>query len=197
MTRIITERFAGTMLAGVHIDTYQMLNGDSWGDSELEWLDSEGQPSDYDDYDWTYDHAGICRDFAAASVAALLDQLDRSILVDAKVLDVGSPREYNFTSDWYEADWTVDMDALDAWLDAHEWSLDAYVAEHHGSYDGFYSHIPGRLSDPKQRDWTVFFLKLDAYVRAELDTDEYNSALWEAETMVYAENTTYTLRDRG
>lgn len=70
---------------------------------------------------WTvdYDHEGWTRELAEASVAVLHETVvdPEGIIRAVKFTgEVWSPREYNFTTDGYMATWTVDTDALEAWL---------------------------------------------------------------------------------
>ena len=65
-----------------------------------------------------YDHQGWLRELATASVDLLnsnygLEPVVRGVEFTG---EVASPREYNFTTDSYMARWTVDTDALEAWL---------------------------------------------------------------------------------
>lgn len=72
---------------------------------------------------WTaeYDHEGWLRELATASVEVLRDAVVGEGVVHAVEFtgEVWSPREYNFSTDGYMARWTVDTDALEAWLADH------------------------------------------------------------------------------
>lgn len=65
-----------------------------------------------------YDHEGWCRELAQASVDLLNNNYGLGPVVRKVELtgEVWSPREYNFSTDGYMARWTVDTDALEAWL---------------------------------------------------------------------------------
>lgn len=80
------------------------------------WANTSGDP----DF-WTvdYDHKGWLKELAEASVAVLnSDVVDPGGIVRAVDLtgETWSPSYYNFTTDGYMATWTVDTDALEAWL---------------------------------------------------------------------------------
>ena len=65
-----------------------------------------------------YDHEGWCRELAQASVEVVRDAVIGEGIVHAVEMtgETWSPREYNFSTDGYMARWTVDTDALEAWL---------------------------------------------------------------------------------
>lgn len=65
-----------------------------------------------------YDHQGWLRELATASVDLLNSNYGLGPVVHKVEFtgEVWSPREYNFTTDGYMARWTVDTDALEAWL---------------------------------------------------------------------------------
>lgn len=65
-----------------------------------------------------YDHKGWLRELAEASVEVVRDAVIGEGIVHAVELtgEVHSPQFYNFSTDSYMARWTVDTDALEAWL---------------------------------------------------------------------------------
>lgn len=74
---------------------------------------------DGDLWEVDYDHSGWLRELADASVAVLQDNIvDPAGIVRAVETtgDTWSPQYYNFSTDGYMARWTVDTDALEAWL---------------------------------------------------------------------------------
>lgn len=67
----------------------------------------------------TYDHDGWVRELAEASVEVLrAEVVDPAGIIRAVNLtgETWSPQFYNFSTDGYMARWTVDTDALEAWL---------------------------------------------------------------------------------
>lgn len=49
-------------------DTYQTFTGNSWVESEMQYMSEElGRDVLYDEFTWTYDHAGIVREPGARS----------------------------------------------------------------------------------------------------------------------------------
>jgi hypothetical protein len=183
------------LLPVLNIDTYQCFNGDSWVESEIEhFMEETGKDLDYDDFEWQYDHAGIVKALAEASAETVLDQLaSDGVITGVDVQSVYSPREYNFATDSYRALWTVNLSKLDQWCKESAFDPDAFATEHYSSYDGFISFVPAMLED--DREGTVIWLKIDAYLRSEYDEERsfYNVA--EAEWEAYSNNVTVTPKE--
>lgn len=177
-------------------DTYQMFSGDSWVESELEWFREEtGRDVTYDDFTWTYDHAGIVRDLATELTNWLAEKLwDLGLeSVSVELHDTWSPQFYNFTSDGFEVEVTCDPAELRALTE--DFDVDDWVHEHYRSRDGFLSFVTGRMSDD---DWRAGY---DAEFRVESllkSDDHYGERDWvmrlaEAEWEVYSANVTTEL----
>lgn len=120
------------------IDTYSTFDLDSADEFIMENI-KEDHPEltdiSYDDIDWTYDNKGY--------VQALADnwlKLMKEHIKDAIILDITSdgpaysPREYNFTTDSAPVSFTIDQEALEAYIALHK---EAYEREKHRSYDGY------------------------------------------------------------
>lgn len=82
-----------------------------------------------------YDHQGWLRELATASVDLLNNNYGLGPVVHGVEFtgEVWSPREYNFSTDGYMARWTVDTDALEAWL-----TDNGVVIEDGRNVSGFY-----------------------------------------------------------
>ena len=82
----------------------------------------------------SYDHQGWLRELAEASVEVVREAVVGEGIVHAVdfTCEVWSPREYNFSTDGYMARWTVDTDALEAWL-----TDNGVVIENGRGIDGF------------------------------------------------------------
>lgn len=177
-------------------DTYSTYTGDSYTESELEWLAEDGKPSDYDSYSWDYNVAAVVEALGKAGAADIEHQLKaEGIILDVTVISAYSPRYYNYGTDSYKATYRINATKLDAWCVENKFDADAYAKEHHGSYSGFMSFVDGWLADPARRDPTIQWLKVDAYLRAELDLQENQNAMAEAADMAWCENTIYTLQE--
>lgn len=194
--RIVELDIWSNLLPHLSIDTYSTFTGDGWLESELEHFgsgdsDAPYDSDQYDDYEWSYDHPAILKVLAEASAGDVLDQLaGQGILLMVEVKDTSSPSEYNFTTDSYSAIWTVNLTKLEAWAAENGFEAQAYATEHHGSYDGFMSFVDRWLEDEPED--TKLWLMLDAYFRAELDSDSQFNAVCEVEWEAYSDHTTIT-----
>lgn len=184
---------------GIHVDTYHMLNGDSFYESEVQYLTEEMQVVDSEDWDdrvhyLEFDHAAIVEFFAAASWDYVCENLIGEFIVEAGQVNSSSPREYNFTSDSYSVEVEVDVEALEAATPGFD--LERYVAEHWQSRDGFISFVPGRCEDAgwDPRSEIGLQMRLESVVREALEegrlADDYNLHMWEQEHEVYSEHCT-------
>jgi hypothetical protein len=174
-------------------DTYQLVNGDSWTESEIEWWSQEtGRDLTYDDLSWEYDHAGIVRGFAEELAHWISEELmgaGLNSLANVRVVDSWSPQFYNFTSDGFEVEITCDPAELRGLTG--DFDVDDWVHEWYRSCDGFISYVPSRLDDS---EWRAGY---DAEFRVESllasldpsDNEDWRYRLWEAEHEVYGENT--------
>lgn len=177
-------------------DTYQTFKSDQWEEQQIEhWSDETGLDLNYDDFEWTYDHSGIVRDLSKELCDWLAVTLHESGVKDATVelVDTGSPREYNFTSDWWEARVTCNAAQL---RDATPgFDVDEWVHRYYESVSGFISFVTGRM---EKDDWRIEY---DAAFRVEAilaDNDPYNNNPWisylmEGEWEIYERNISYEL----
>ena len=171
----------------IHIDTYQTLTGDNATESELEYINDEREPNTpkltYDDFDWTYDHAQIVKDFAHASIQIITDAIANTpyadIIKDITLLDTSSPRYYNYTTDGYTAIYTINADELAKYIETNRADIIA-IAE---KYDA--TIIDSGIISPKNMQHAAICHILNNCITA----DDYNMAMWEVETEVYYENT--------
>lgn len=195
-------------------DTYQSFNGDSWLESQFDWINERDRPFSehfgdewawvdgcdiefgYEHFKFDYDHAAIVRDLAEELTAWM-----GSVLFDAglesasvKLLDTWSPAFYNFTSDGFEVEVTCDpaeLRGLTADFDADDWA-----AKHYRSYDGFRSFVTGRMDDA---DWHAEYdggFRVESLFANSEDHDVIERgwviALAEAEYEVYSQNVAVT-----
>lgn len=181
-------------------DTYQLVNGDSWENSELDHYNEyppEHAPDrrlDYDDFDWQYDHTAIVRSFGETLVRWVTEQMEGlGVTVrDPEIRDSWSPKEYNFVSDGFEMEFTCDpaeLRALSGGFDVDEW-----VFEWYRSCDGFMSYVPRRMDDDDwRRDYDGEFRV--EYILSMLDPKDdggWRYALYEDEDQVYTDHTIVT-----
>ena len=97
---------------GATIDTYNTFTSESTEDYLIEDYNSEhGTDCNYDDFEWTYHHDEIVKELAEARAGQLARDIDG--IASVKVLSSHSPDYYNFTTDWFVAEFTVETDTLD------------------------------------------------------------------------------------
>lgn len=146
-------------------DTYQSFTGDSFVEGELEWFNSDESSLEsafgpeyadlsgydirlnYDHFTWEFNHAGIVKDLSEELVNWIHGELwDAGFEdVDSELIDTWSPKEYNFTTDGFEMEVTLDPNILRSLTT--EFDVDTWVKDLYGSRDGFLSFIPGRMED--------------------------------------------------
>lgn len=192
-------------------DTYQSFNGDSWLESEHEYLSEHyGVPIGWRegelDVDVTYDHKAIVRALAEVAADWIRDTLWQNGLdsiSNVHVVDSWSPAYYNFQSDGFEVELTCDPEELRALTEGFD--VDAHAHDHYRSYDGFLSYVTGRLEDPEWRAQYDGEFRVEHLLAHADDPDvhgrEWIMALAEAEYEVYSEHTTIEVgrdyRDSG
>ena len=209
----LTITVDSSMLPGVNVDTYQCFTGDSWEESEIDWLvgSAEGMGSivdhpaagraevelDWDDFDWNYDHHAILWSLSEAAAEDLINaggiHFDQ-IITGAEVNSVWSPAAYNFATDSFTVTLTLDTEALaEALGDVDAYEVEEWARERWASRDGFISNIPRYFDE--DTPWATVWASV-AKVLVEADYDG-TMATAEAEWEAYASNTTTTLNHRG
>ena len=191
--RIMKFATDSNMLPVEQPDMYHTYNGDWWTERFLENMEEDGQPSDYDDYDWEYDSSAACMKLSQAGAQDVVDQLSAwGIIRSVEVTSTWSPREYNFTTDSYKATWEFDADKLDEWAAENNFNAAEYVKQYHSSYSGFMSFVEDWIEDERYIEGTTQWLKLAAYLRAELDENQQRIAMQEVEDEAWDETTVIT-----
>ena len=200
-----------SMLPGVNVDTYQCFNGDSWEESDLDYMggnlreclvshpaaDRADVTLEWDDFDRDYDHRQILWDLSEAAAEGLVTDGGLhygQVITGAEVLSVYSPAAYNFATDSFNATLTLDTEMLAEVLDDIDTEdLEAWAQDRWQSQSGFISHIPRYFRDEPQ--WAMVWA---AVARVLVDADyDGTMATTEAEWEAYGEHTTTTLNHRG
>lgn len=107
------------------IDTYATFTLDSETEQEIDYYNETNNTElDYDDFDFSFDMNGYIKHLAQASVAILKDELIGDIVKDIELVDTNSPQFYNYTTDSYTANWTIDDTTLTQYCtdNATEWN---------------------------------------------------------------------------
>lgn len=208
----LTITVDSSMLPGVNVDTYQSFNGDSWADSELDYLSTEGVPEwlvghpaaqravvelEWDDFDWTYDHRATLHTLAEVAAEDLVDAggVDfPQIITGAEVLSVWSPAAYNFATDSFTVTLTLDTEALAEALDGMEaYEVEEWARERWASRSGVISSVPRYFDE--DAPWATVWASV-AKVLIDSDYDG-TMAVAEAEHEAYSEHTKMELNIQG
>lgn len=170
------------------IDTYAMFTGEHTADSEIDWLleqhpglnklltDNGGDL----EIGFNYNHKEIVKELASSSIAIIEQELHYEKPQVIKGMPVikktGSPQFYNYTTDWYVADWAIDLDALKQ-VTPNDWRKQAVDTLEWDAND---------LDDPDK----AVVAQLALYLSSVLSEDDYNSRMWELESDHYLNNMT-------
>ena len=171
------------------IDTYGMFDGGSIDDALIEWYNEEHNTDyNYDDFEWEYDHENIVKDLAKKRAEYLENDVD--IIHSVKVLSTGSPREYNFSTDYAMFEIDYDKDAVDVYIYDHAEDWSEWYKN-----SGWYSTIEWR-DDGDYKNELLEMARLNFYLDKWYDSSEWRDydPLYEDENDIYYEHTTYKLK---
>ena len=168
------------------IDTYGMFTGESCDEMEREYYRDEYDMTDDEssELQFNYDHQAIVEAFAVASIDLLHNEFvtHGDIVKDIRLVKTGSPSYYNFTTDYYRAEWTFNSVKLKQWINEHDTEYWAFIHENWGSE--WY-----KVQENGDKE-TQYAAMLDFYTQTEYDREDYESHMFEHESHVYSENMT-------
>lgn len=161
------------------IDTYGMYNGESVEEGEQDYYASEYNLTEQEQFSLTfdYDHPAIVEHLSNDSIALIEQALQfetPEVVKQIRLVKSQSPQFYNYTTDSYTADWTIDLDAL-AKVTPEDWRKQA---------------LERGWSDDDLEGDNEIVAKLDLYLLSKLDTEDYEMSMFEAESSAYTENMT-------
>lgn len=103
------------------IDTYNLFNFDSEIEMILLDQNEDNKPSDYDDYEWTFETKeyvqALAENWQHLLNKYILDEVILSVELEGEAY---SPREYNFSTDNCAVIFTVDVDKLNEYIDRNK-----------------------------------------------------------------------------
>lgn len=169
-------------LEHVHIDTYQMLTGESAEEYERENMREDGR-EDWDTVDIEYNHDAIVKALAHESITIVTQETAHDKIIEKiDYISHGSPKYYNYTTDWYIADYEVDIVAL------HKYITSNYdeVLKKAQSYDAVINYGNGHITGMSKE--ILAHAGLCHYIDNAITADDYNMAIWEKESECYYEN---------
>ena len=163
------------------IDTYQMFTGESAEEYERENMRENGR-EDYDTADIDYDMPAIVKALARVSLGYTLEKVREYLNckdVTATIIETGSPKFYNYTTDHY-----VYTPMLP----------DGILAEYYAdNIDACNTRLAGYDCNSQKENWqhaTWCEIVDRAITQNDSLEGNYNMAIWEEEMMCYYENMT-------
>jgi len=170
----------------VTIDTYQMYTGEGAYEMMMEYEEENARTEkrEFNKYrEVDYNMKEIVKGLANVSIGVLEEAIKgtpaEKMILEIKLLDTGSPRFYNYTTDWYNAEYTVDTVALDTYINAHTEAIATIMKEYTNEYDV-------NLVDNK------YHASVCHIINNLIERDDYNMSMWEEEGNLYYENMTWT-----
>jgi hypothetical protein len=161
-----------------------MLTGDGADEMTIENERETDDTVTYDSFEWEYNHKQIVEDFAHASINIIEQAIAfteySKIVKSITFIESGSPSFYNYTTDWYTMSVNVDMNELEKYIDIHTKEIEK-IAE---SYDNT------GIVDLENYE-NMYHAGVCHILNNCITADDYNMAMWEKETEIYYENTTY------
>jgi len=195
--RIVKLAIDSNLLPVITVDTYQTFNGD-WCIEQLTESEAEHYELNREDIDVEVtDFIDMLRAYSEAALKAVQGQMNGDMVeFSDSVNSVYSPRYYNFETDSFNTDISVDLDQLVAWIKLEHGSvipaLEAYADMHFKSRSGFISFVTGALYD-ERRLGTLIWLGVHMYLADRLDWDQFYSDMTEMEYDIRTEHSTVTI----
>lgn len=161
------------------IDTYGMFTGDHVYESE-----GDGYREEYNltDDEWRelgfdLDHTAVVKGLADASIDILENALIGNVVKSITIWKTGSPQFYNYTTDYYVAEWDIDTVQLTKYIANRQSRFTTWVLESGWDQD--------KRREDEEYNLTAM---LDFYTRNEFTEDDYNDQMFEAESEIYFAN---------
>lgn len=171
------------------IDTYNMFDGGDFEDELIEEYSKKDYKNyGYDDFKWDYDHAQIVKDLAER-LAEFLES-ESPAIHKCMPVSTGSPREYNFSTDYAMFEIDYDDDLVERFIKENQEDYDKFYRD-----SGWYEHTEWRDDDDKQKEENIAISKLDYYLNKTIDHDTAYYALAEYEYEIYENNTKMALKE--
>lgn len=164
------------------IDTYNQFTGGDVDEDILQFYNEEhGTDYNYDDFEWGYEHAEIVKDLA--NERAHLLETEVPGFKSVKVKSTGSPREYNFSTDYAMFEIDYDEKMVSNYINSHPEYVDWYRDS------GWYSVIEWR-EDTEAKQELVRMAQLNFYLNGFYKENWYDyDPLYDKEMDIYFEHT--------
>ncbi len=167
------------------IDTYGMFTGESSEEGEVEYYTEQYKLTEDEvgQIEFDYDHPEVVKALANASVQLLHEyfvQHGDGTVTAIEIEDTKSPQFYNYTTDSYSANWTVDEDKLKQYCIDNAPKYTEFVTEN-------WDYELKKAIEEADED-TQLVIALDFYTSEEYDREDYEMSMFEFESQVWAEN---------
>ena len=173
------------------IDTYCMFDGGDFEDELIEeYSERDYKNYGYDDFEWDYDHQSIVSNLAERRSEFL--ESESPAIHKCVPVSTGSPREYNFSTDYAMFEIDYDDDLVEKFIKENQEDYDRFYRD-----SGWYSHTEWRDDDDEQKEENIAISKLDYYLNKTIDHDTAYYALAEYEQEIYENNTKMTLKNNN
>ena len=172
------------------IDTYGVYKGENEDEMYIDWYNEEHHTNyDYDDFEWDYNHAQIVKELAEYRAKALENDVD--IIHSVKVLETGSPREYNFSTDWATLEIDYDEDEVEKYVKDTKEKYDEWFKD-----SGWYYNTNWRDDDDPRKAENIRISKLEYYLNTKAlpNFEDWYWSVAEYESEIYSNNTKATLK---
>lgn len=178
---------------GYTIDTYGMFTGESTDESESDHYREEYNLTDdeWRTIGFDYDHPEIVKALANSSVQLLdenLVQHGSGVVMAIDLRSTTSPRFYNYTTDSYRADWTIDESKLIDYINQDTAKFANHLVESWNEFIGVPVKID--LEWLTDDDDKMLVAAIDFWSRNEYDPESYDMQMFEVESEAYYENMT-------
>lgn len=169
------------------IDTYGMFTGEHCEEGEIEYYQENYKLTDDEagEIEFNYDHAGVVKHLAEASVNLLWNEFVKhgdGTVKNIDLDDTKSPQFYNYTTDSYMAVWEVNTDMLKQYIADNQDAFTDFVTS---NWDYEYSKAVAESDEETQA-----VIAVDFYTSSEYDREEYEMLMFECESEAWLENMT-------
>lgn len=183
---LILFSVGSNMLSGVTIDTYSTFTGDSWQESEVDYISQIGEwidhtqalgktiDVDYEDVDFNYNFSPVPAKNIKGIIPELADSMATAVInnvygiLDYKITSTFSPAAYNFATDSFDADWLIDIEEMvEEYGDMDIADIETRARKEYASASGFISYIPDYFET--KYSWAILWAYIDQILQDNFD----------------------------
>lgn len=174
------------MLSNVTIDTYGTFTGESWQENEVEYISQIGEwidhtmahgktiDPDWDDVDFNYHFKPVPEKNMSGILADLSDSMAQKVIEnvygieDYEVTSTFSPAAYNFVTDSFDANWTIDIaQMVEEYGDKDIAEIEKRARKDYETCSGFISYIPEYFDN--KFSWAILWAYIDQILQDHFD----------------------------